>query len=386
MISRVNVLGINSSIIPAVRKNFKSIEQSGYTKNGSADILKYMPQYIPFKGLNSVSEKQQNLRKIDFKEYFEKGKFIPAEIWENGVLMKNSEAENYVKALDNLDSAQKKEFVKEFCLQTGFPDLDKVKSKIDKEIIKTVNNVCRNAGYKPLFIGYSSACSAGRGTALPGSDCDGLFIAVDKKIDFRALNRAILGDSINQRLINAAGEHYPELFNIHQLMEYVQLADKLFKKFKTPGKIESYKKNLLRSDSDFIKAGGFNIDLAAEVKNPKTKNMLYLTSLFVEELRAGNVLINNLDKETLQKIKSSALYKYSNAARQEGFQNNTKAKWENRKKLCKKFPRMNPDEQFEICREIFKSSLGIVKAHGGNCFEYADLGNIKEFINIITEF
>ena len=358
-------------------------------KNYNADCFVSNHNNISFGSISFLSRLFGTKKPdIDFDKYFEDAKDITSYIWDMkaGHIVKNPKAEEYTSILDNLNKEQKAQFVKTFCQTTGFPDLNEVKKKIDKDITDTAKLVCRAGEREPLFLGYTSCCSVGKGTALPGSDCDGLFLVIDKMPDFKKLNNGLFGENINQRLVETSGAHYPELFDIEYLMQYVELADKIFKEIKTPEKIEEYKKNLERSDQDFMTAGQFNIDLAKEVENDRTKNMLYLTAMFVEELRAGTVLINNLDAKTLRRIKVSSLYKYSNVVRQEGFKNKTKEKWEIRKQTCNNFYNMTPEEQFKLCREIFKSSLGIKEETKSDCYKDFDMGNIGELVTTITTF
>lgn len=354
-----------------------------YGKENSRFSEPFNSSSVAFKGLGNFFRKTP---KPDFKNLFEEIKYVQAKIWDGGHLIINPEVEKYIKIFENLSTASKRKFVKEFCNQTGFPDLKKVKEVMDSEIVNVTERLCSNAGYKPLFIGYSSSCSLGRAVAIPGSDCDGLFVVVDKKIDYNKINRGMLGNSINQRLLETTGKHYPEIFSINQLMRYIEMSDCIFDRIKTPQKIKIYEKNLERTDQDFIKAGTFNIDLASKITRSKDRNMMYLTAFFVEELRNGNILVNNIDKHTLNRIKSSAMYKYSNVVRQEGFKNNIKPKWTNRKVICKNFDKMNTEQQFDICLDIFKRSLGIKQQNKNSCYVDFNMGNIEESIKMLTSF
>ena len=327
-----------------------------------------------------------NKNQPDFEKYFEEISKMPPKTFENGELVQNKNLIPYAEMLDNLNTKQKKKFVKVFCEKTGFPDLAKVQNIMDEEIKRAIYTSMEGSGIKPVFAAYTSSCSLGRASALPGSDCDGLFIVTDKPFNLVYLNRATIGNEINQRLLDTQGMHYPELFSINELLPFVELSNIIFEKIKTPQKIENYKNNLKRNDQDFIKAGEFNLDIAAKIKKDSIKNMMYLTGMFVEELRAGHILINNIDKKTLDKIQNSALYKYSNVVRQEGFQDNVKPKWENRKKMASEFNSMSDDEKFEICSEILKSSMGIQKPNPSKCYEDFEMGNILELIDKLTTF
>ena len=257
---------------------------------------------------------------------------------------------------------------------------------MDNEIKRAIEVCFKDSDAKPLFAGYSSVCSVGRAVALPGSDCDGLFIVSNKSYGKNVPVRSDIGNEINQRILDTQGTHYPELFAIDELMPYVQMADEIFEEIKTTEKIESYKQNLMRSNQDFIKAGEFNLDIASKINNNQDKNMMYLTAMFVELIRSGHVLINNLDEDLLKKIKKSALYKYSNIVRQEGFKDNIKPKWANRVKMTSEFNSKSDEEKFEICRGILKASMGIHEQNPSNMYADFDMGNISELNSKLTSW
>ena len=324
---------------------------------------------------------------FNFEKYFKKISTLPTNIYlPDGKSELNPELLKYARMLDNLSKKQKREFVKTFCKKTGFPNLKKVQKTIDKEILRAVNKTFEQSDAKPAFVAYASSCSVGRGTALPGSDCDGLFIVADKSFERWKVNRFILGEEINQRILETQGSHFPELFSIDDLVPYIKLSNEIFERIKTPQKIKNYEQNLLRSDQDFVKAGEFNIDIASKIINEDTKNMLYLTSFFVEEYRAGHVLLNNLDDYTKAIIEKSAMYKYGNVVRQEGFKNNSKPKWNNRIKMCSKFNFMPDSKKFKICSEILKSSMGVKQNNISGCYEDFDMGNILDLVDMLTSF
>ena len=345
------------------------------------DTLKALSISIP--ALSSLAFINKNNY---FDEYFDKVSQIQTYIWVDEKPHINPEFNAYIERLDNLNPKEKRQFVKAFCRKTGFPNLKKVQENMDNEIKRAIDVCFKDSDASPLFAGYASSCSVGRAVALPGSDCDGLFIVSDRAYGGKIPYRWDIGNEINQRILETQGMHYPELFAIQELIPYIEMADEIFEKIKTPEKIESYKQNLKRSDQDFLKAGEFNLDLASKITNDQDKNMMYLTAMFVEELRAGHVLINNLDKDLLNRIENSALYKYSNVVRQEGFKNNIKPKWANRIKLASEFNSKTDDESFEICKEILKSSMGIHENSQNDIYENFDMGNILELVSKLTSW
>lgn len=325
--------------------------------------------------------------KFDAEEYFYKVWKMPTTIYfPDKEPIQNPELQEYVNKLDNLTKKQKKEFVRIFCEKTGFPNLDKVQEKMDNEILRAIAVAFAKTDNRPVFAAYSSNCSVGKSTALPGSDCDGLFIVAAKPLNLNEINRFKIGTEINQRILETQGSHFPELFSIDELIPYIELSNKIFEKIKTEQKIENYEKNLLRSDQDFVKAGEFNIDIESYIKDENTKNMLYLTAFFVEEYRAGHILLNYIDNDIKDLIETSAMYKYSNVVRQEGFKNNSKPKWDNRIKMCSEFESKSDDEKFKICSEILKSTMGVKQENISGSYDDFDMGNILDLIDILTSF
>ena len=376
-----HITNVNSNIYSKnnfCRKNVQTLRPINFQ---GKNVIQKLPLTIP--ALSSIALINNN---NNFKEYFAKTGHIPTYIWIDGKPTHNPELDIYIEKIDNLTSKEKKQFVKAFCEETGFPNLDDVQKKMDNEIKRAIEVCFKDSDAKPLFAGYSSVCSVGRAVALPGSDCDGLFIVSNKSYGKNVPVRSDIGNEINQRILDTQGTHYPELFAIDELMPYVQMADEIFEEIKTTEKIESYKQNLMRSNQDFIKAGEFNLDIASKINNNQDKNMMYLTAMFVELIRSGHVLINNLDEDLLKKIKKSALYKYSNIVRQEGFKDNIKPKWANRVKMTSEFNSKSDEEKFEICRGILKASMGIHEQNPSNMYADFDMGNISELNSKLTSW
>lgn len=324
-----------------------------------------------------------------FKNLFEQIKCLPSEIWINvngkGHCVKNPQTVQILKKLENLPLKERGDFVKEYCEFTGFPNLEKIAENIDNEILKNISIMSHNGNNKALFAGYNSNSSIGRKMALPGSDCDGLFIVVEKHLSEK-VNKGILGESINQRLVLTTGTHYPEVFSIDDIIAAIQKSEVAFRKIVNEEKIKLYESNILYKGNDHIKAAAFNIDIASQIENIHDKDMICEAAFFVELLRSGKVLLNNIDNRTLDFIRNSALYKYSNLFRQEGLKGQLKPKLINRQKLCNDFYNKSDEEKFEICRDLLASSFGEKSVKNASGFEDFDMGNIIEMYQKISSF
>lgn len=327
---------------------------------------------------------------LKFRNWFEEIKSLQSYIWDGGTnkCIPNPDAAECLKKLDNLTPVEKKAFVDEYCRMTGFPDIKTVSENINNEIIGALNKISRDRKNKIVFAAYDSNCSVGRNAALPGSDCDGLFIAYEKISDAPEYSsvEVMAGDLMNQRIINSSGMHYPDALKLDDLMFWIAKVDNLFEKIATPEKIIEYKNNLQYDGKSYLKAAQFNIDLAP-LLNDTEKNFVCRAGFFVENLRAGKVLVNHIPHHILTSIKGSALYIYSNMMRQEGLAGKVKPKIKNRAAFCERFSQAEDEEKFNICRNLLKHSLGLkTENYPNDPFEKFDMGDILEMYRKVSTF
>lgn len=321
-------------------------------------------------------------------------KKMPAKIWvqedDGGKIrehtINNPVAKDVMEAFLEFTPAEKKVFVQEYCNMTGFPDLKKVNENINQEIMTALDKMVKGTDNKVLFAAYDRNCSVGRGRALPGSDCDGLFVVIEKPCS-EYVNRGVLGDSINQRLIETTGSHYPEVFCLEDLKGILQEVEGIAPRILSPEKIAGYEKNISYDGNSYVQAAQFNIDLAEHIPDKYKKDMVCEAGFFVEMLRGGKVLVNNLSDEVLEFLKGTSMYKYSNLTRQEGLSGKTKPKLEKRIEFCRSFEEMNDEEKFKVCIDLLKKSFGLKTEDAANgAFEYFDMGDIIEMYKKVSSF
>ncbi len=316
---------------------------------------------------------------------------IKAAVWKSdgpvSKCVENPEASACLSKLDNLTPLEKKAFVKEYCDMTGFPDLEKVSTNIDKEILNTLDKITEATGQKPLFVGYDINNSVGHRMALPGSDCDGLMIVYNTDYPGPIWPLTLdFGDIINQRMVNITGTHYPDVLGIEFLKQSISKADNIFSKIATPEKVAQYEKNLTYDGKSYVQAAQFNIDIAQHL-DKNDRDAVCWAGFLAEMLRAGKVLLNNISPSDMDFIKRSALYKYSNTMRQEGLKNMLKPKLENRAVLSRRFQDMSDEEKFEVCRDLLRNSLGVKTENTADgAFEEFDMGDILEMYKKISNF
>ncbi len=301
-----------------------------------------------------------------------------------GYICANSEAIERLKELDDLSLVEKKNFVQVFCEETGFPDLDKVRANAEKEIQTQIHQLARKNDFDVKFIAYDQNCSLGRGVALPGSDCDALFMIIDEKGNkpswFSGAMRWQFKDDVNQRILSTPAGGLPEVLSTEYIEQGLELSNKAFKKAKfTSRDMKRFELNLNDSSNNFVRSAEFNIRLAEHIpNNDEIRTQAYKTAMLVELLRDGVIIENDFSAEFLDKIKQSPLYKYSNLMKQQGLGHTAKEKYIQREKMAHNFKNMNVSEQFSIVRDMIHASFQLKDIQNPQYFLNSDLngGNI----------
>ena len=304
----------------------------------------------------------------------------------------NKEAQALIKVLDKLNPKQKKEFVRAFCDETGFPDLSLVRKNMEAEIIENIHSMAEKNDFDVKFVGYDSNCSMGKDTAYPGRDCDALFMIIDTKGDkvpwFAGQMRWQFKDNVNQRILCTPAGGLPELLSADFIEDGLKIADSAYMQAEFDEEdLKRFTKNLDDNSKDFVKAAEFNIQLAGFLPEDKEiRDKFYKTAMFVELLREGKVLENNFPDEFLSKIKKSPLYKYSNIIRQNGLKSDLKEKHKNRIETAKNFDKMSTEAQFQLVLDMIKSSLYIKDAKSPELFVNVNSGGVDEMGNILEMY
>ena len=83
--------------------------------------------------------------------------------------------------LDKIQSKEdKQQFITHYSELTGFPNLEKVSQRIEKEFILAVKKSAIGIeGAECIAAGYDETCSVGKRRAFPGSDLDKAFIVLE---------------------------------------------------------------------------------------------------------------------------------------------------------------------------------------------------------------
>ena len=302
---------------------------------------------------------------------------------ENGIkysdkILSNKEALEKLRILDNLTFAQKKKFIEEFSLMTGFPEFKKVVQNIENEIFNSIHTLAKKEDFDVKFIGYDSNCSVGRKLSIPGSDCDGLFMIIDTKEHkepwYSGKIRWDFKDYVNQRILSTPANHLPEVLSLEFIEKGLDVAQNAFKKCQfSKGDLRNFENLLNDNSNDFVKSGKFNIQLAKKIPL-SDREIYYKTAMLVEIIRDGVVCENNFDKNLNNKILNSPLYKYSNLMKQKGLKTSMKTKYIQRQTLESNFNQADIEDKFQLIKDILYFSFGKIQ----------DNENKKYFLNAIN--
>ena len=377
--------------------NINSVNFNGNFTNNSSTSSKSEQQ----KDITNVCYKPVSLyRPIDLKRFWDDIKYENAEREyfnpERGkYITQNTQAIRKLNVIDNLSFNQKKNFIELFCQETGFPDLEKIKQKAENEFEKAIRYLAKRDNFDIKFIGYDRNSSLGKCTALPGSDCDALFIIIDSKENkenwYPGAVRWELKDLINQRLLSTHASSLPEVLSDSYIKNGLNLADEAFKKADFSYEdLKRFEKNLEDNTNDFIKSAEFNIKLASFIpKDIDKRTQYYKTAMFVELFRDGIINENNFSDNFIERLKKSPLYRYSNIMKQRGLSTKLKEKHKKRMQMIKNFNSMSIEEQFSIVKDMIYFSFNLKDITHKEYFENVgmngknEMGNIEKMYSLI---
>ena len=307
------------------------------------------------------------------------------------VIDENKEAQQLARQLEKLTLPQQKETVRMYSQQTGFPNLQKVRTNMEKEVVRALHNLAEKENFQIKFIGYDKNCSLGRTLALPGSDIDALYMIIDYKNKpdwFSGAMRWKFKDLVNQRLVNTPAGHLPEILSMSFLNDGLKLASNAFEANNfSQTELEKFRKNLTDSSNNFVKSAEFNIRLAKKLPDDTlTRDKFYKTAMLVELIREGIILENNFSDDFINKVKDSPLYKYSNIMKMQGLSDKPKRKHIDRLNLTKNFNELDKHEQFEIVKSLIYASLNIFDTKYQNLFNNNNSQGQDEMGNILDMY
>lgn len=300
----------------------------------------------------------------------------------------NNEALKKLEVLKVFSLSEKKKFTELFCRETGFPNLAMVKAKTEHEINSVIHRLSEQEDFDVLFTAYDKNSSLGRGTALPGSDCDALFMIIDPKSHkepwYPGFIRWRFKDFVNQRLLCTHAAGLPEVLSLKYIEEGLELAEQAFKRagFNEEDFLK-FERNLHDSSNDFVSSAEFNIRLAGFVPRDIEKRTLYYkTAMLAELLRDGEIIENNFSSEFIKRVKESPLYKYSNLMKQRGLDGKFKEKHLKRMQMVRDFGSKSTEEQFELIKDMIYASFLLNNFSHKEYFVNLDINNNDEMGNI----
>jgi len=342
---------------------------------------------------NELNKENEQKQYIKFQERrVENSPVMRLELERKEIYKTSPEARVMLQKLDSMDEHGKRAFIRLFCDETGFPSLETVTEKMESEILNGAHKLADDNNSAVKFIGYDSNCSMGRKCALPGKDCDGLFVIIEPPKDapewLAPCMRWNLKDMIRQRIVSTPSNHLPEVLTTDYIEQGLNIASELFDEANfTEEDLTRFLDNINDDSKDFVKTAEFDIRLAKMLPPDKAiRDKFYKTAMFVEVIRGGRILENQFSSEFMEKIKSSPLYKYSNIMKQQGFKDCKKQKHVLRTKMVEQFIQGSSEEQYEIIRDILHSSLSIKDVRNKEFFTNESKNGADEMGNILEMY
>lgn len=281
-------------------------------------------------------------------------------------------AQNF-EFLDKLTPEMKKGFVNHFEQVTGFPNLVTVSERIENEFVNRVYEAAERVagGVKIIAAGYDPTCSVALRRAFPGSGLNKSFVVLrnaSSLSDTEVVNhfKGNLWFNTDQRILSLnKADNFPEVYTMEQVHHCLDKMDERAKELWFADGVKTYMKDMLEYETDPLRGGYFNINLTRVLPgNGVTKEFAKNFAYFIESVRDGKNLINNKSyyNTLYYAIRLSEFGQYTNVSRISAHnrlistgQEPIKAKLQLREALAGEYSQMNPDEKFELVKDIIKA-------------------------------
>ena len=307
----------------------------------------------------------------------------------NALSCENFNSDDVSKTIDKitkLSSKDKKEFIERYCSETGFPNMQKTSDLIIENVTDSLIKAQEKSGAKVLLAGYNPTCSVAIGHALPGSDFDTFFVCMENWNNFDDFNKEFK-NNINPLLcsmIHQRTSDLPDFVVIDDIKNSIDTAQNVFDEQELDKNSDVYNSILDEQISDWTKAGRYNRELNKFISD-KDKTPLLRAGLLMEIYRDGEVIVDNLDEETKEKLKNSCVYKYSNMQQMRSYKDAPlKNKHKNREKILSEFDKLSDDKKLDLIFNVIKLSVKDLKKDVSPkynpIFKDAGCGNMEDLI------
>ena len=304
------------------------------------------------------------------------------------------------------DVWEKDVFIDKYCEHTGFPDMQKVSSKILDEFQFAVDKSCAwvnienpdlRESSKIIGFGYDGVSSVSRNTAFPGSDLDKAYVILqgsNNDFDNHMLVQNYKGklwENTDQIILsyNHDAVSFPEVYTVKQINAMCEAINKTAEKMdlfshktvskskphllfftKTyeevlPSKYDKYKELTQEYSEDYVKANQFVIDLAqhfkpnynwdmpVNVENPSRED-IYKACFIIESILHGD----KLDFGRMRLPIDEKVGELINLSQIQALKKSTykKEKYEKRKNMEVDFNSWNINTQFDFIKAMIKAS------------------------------
>lgn len=271
-------------------------------------------------------------------------------------------------------SKDKKAFISHYSELTGFPNLEKVSEKIEKEFILAVKkSEIGIEGAECIAAGYDETCSVGKRRAFPGSDLDKAFIVLvgtgnlEKDKEVVQKFKANLWNNVDQRVLSFNHDiSFPSIYTVHQIIENLLKIEKKTSDIDIDK--EALNKVMQEEFKNLEKAAQYNIKVSENFEivpkdkiNDLSKEEVKNFGYFLESLRDGKPLIQSEMGEDLKKLlELFQFYNFSNMAQMKSMKNAVNEDRENKTKIIlrenfdKKFESWDVNKQFNFVKTLIK--------------------------------
>lgn len=320
-------------------------------------------QEVSIKSLDDAIKQWEKLKYAPYYEALDDFKYP-----ENKVIR----AKNF-GFLEQLTPEMKKGFVEHFEQVTGFPNLNAVSERIENEFVTRVYQAAERVagGVKIIAAGYDPTCSVGLRRAFPGSGLNKSFVVLRNASslpDTEVVNhfKGNFWFNTDQRILSLnKADNFPEVYTMDQVHHCLDIMDERANKLWFADGVKTYMKDMLEYETDPLRGGYFNINLTRVLPgNGVTKEFAKNFAYFIESVRDGKNLINNKSyyNTLYYAIRLSEFGQYTNVSRISAHnrlistgQEPIKAKLQLREALAGEYSQMNPDEKFELVKDIIKA-------------------------------
>ena len=276
-----------------------------------------------------------------------------------------------------VDTKEQEKFVEYYKQVTGFPDLQKVSSKIKGEFVHAADKTqtdLKAPKFKVTQAGYDGVCSVGRGKAFPGSDLDKAYVIIRGSgysgEDIDAVNKfkGGLWKNTDQRILSYNHDEaaFPQVYTEAQVDWLVESAEMKKRSHISASTIDKQRAHMGKYSTNYIEANPFFVDLCGQfpkrntdkldVYHPSRENIKNI-GFTLEAMREGKVFQRFGEMEN-RRITGSDTYNLVNLSQIDALKAHTdrKPKRLSRDNMAAEFNSWDIRKQYRFIKTLIKSA------------------------------